>query len=74
LEGFEEGLDSWARYPCALAMDDTMDEPSMQADLWFGYGTLMKAYGKRLRRLLSKGWHGPHGYYGRWTFRGNFLS
>jgi hypothetical protein len=24
--------------------------------------------------LLDKGWHGPHGYYGRWTMEGDILG
>ncbi|WP_192357701.1 hypothetical protein [Mesorhizobium mediterraneum] len=42
--------------------------------IWTGYIFLMRAYGRRLQRLLSQGyWQGPHGFKGRWTFRGDFL-
>jgi hypothetical protein len=34
----------------------------------------MRAYGNRLKDLLSRGWHGPHGFYGKWTITGEFLQ
>ena len=71
---FEEGLDSWARYPCSLSSATSMDERIMRHDLWSGYLRLMRAYGNRLATLLANEWHGPHGFYGRYTFTGTFLS
>ena len=63
LEQFEEGIESWARYPCGLSVVTSTDEAVMGHHLWLGYVRLMRAYG-----LLSREWHGPHGFYGRWTF------
>jgi len=34
----------------------------------------MKAYGAKLKMLLSDLWQGPHGFKGRWTFEGDFLG
>lgn len=70
LQQFEDGLDSWARYPCGLTADTSKHEAKLQDELWAGYLRLMVAYRKRLRALLSsKLWHGPHGFSGRWTFQ-----
>lgn len=75
LAAFEQGLESWARYPCALSVEDSVPEPPMTSAIWAGYIFLMRAYGRRLQQLLSeKPWDGPHGFKGRWTFSGNFLS
>jgi hypothetical protein len=30
---------------------------------------MIRAHTKRLKVLLSKGWKGPHGFYGRFTFK-----
>jgi hypothetical protein len=43
LEQFEEGLESWARYPCGLSLATSMVEGIMQHDLWSGYIRLMRA-------------------------------
>jgi len=74
LEEFESGLDSWFRYPCALNIQDTMEERHLYQDLWDGYGKLMSAYGKKLGKLFNKGWNGPHGFYGQWAIKGDFLG
>jgi hypothetical protein len=74
LEQFEEGLESWARYPCGLTATESRNHRIMQKRVWNGYLALMEAYGKRLTLLLSKQWNGPHGFRGRWTFQGEFLS
>lgn len=74
LRQFEEGLESWARYPCSVSAVGAMDEPILQPDLWQGYTRLMRAYGNRMKKLLSSSWHGPHGYYARYEFRGEFLN
>jgi len=74
LKGFEGGLESWARYPCALTVERTEQADSLAPELWAGYIRVIRAYGIRLRSLLSKRyWVGPHGFSGRWTFRGDFL-
>ncbi|HWM32019.1 MAG TPA: hypothetical protein VNO69_10025 [Methyloceanibacter sp.] len=75
LKGFEGGLDSWARYPCGLTYGQTEYANSLAPELWNGYLRVMRAYGNRLCKLLSKGiWHGPHGFSGQWRFEGEFLS
>lgn len=75
LRGFESGLESWARYPCALTLDRTKQADSLAPELWGGYRRVMSAYGRKLRELLSKkGWSGPHGFSGKWRFDGEFLS
>ncbi|PBB92134.1 hypothetical protein CK215_14510 [Mesorhizobium sp. WSM3864] len=75
LAAFEQGLESWARYPCALSVEVSVPEPAMTSAIWSGYVFLMRAYGRRLQRLLSdRFWEGPHGFKGRWTFRGEFLG
>jgi hypothetical protein len=74
LKGFEGGLESWARYPCALTFDRTERADSIAPELWTGYVRVMRAYGIRLQSLLSKKtWVGPHGFAGRWNFSGDFL-
>lgn len=74
LVAFEEGLESWARYPCALSVDETDDQDSLTDELWQQYLFLMRAYGKRLCELISKGWKGPHGCFGTWEMRGDYLA
>lgn len=74
LQRFEEGLESWARYPCSLTVETTMDENPMPANLWAAYLRVMRAYGRRLKELLSREWHGPHGFYGRWRIQGEYLA
>jgi hypothetical protein len=74
LKAFESGLDSWFRYPCALTAQDTKREDPLFDELWAGYGKIMRAYGKKLGVLLSKGWNGPHGTYGLWTIQGQSLG
>ncbi len=63
LEGFEDGLDSWARYPCALTAAGTKEEAVLPDRMWAGYQTLMRAYGNRMIKLLAAGWVGPDGTY-----------
>jgi len=75
LRGFEEGLDSWARYPCSLSVETSTDQGTITIDLWSGYIRLMRAYGNKLQKLLTRRlWQGPHGFSGRWEFSDNFLA
>jgi hypothetical protein len=74
LEEFESGLESWFRYPCALTMAATLQDRDLRPELWEGYGTVMRAYGKKLTTLLAMGWKGPCGFYGRWETQGEFLG
>lgn len=74
LRAFEEGLDSWFRYPCALTVEDTKDERQLYDHLWNGYSELMRGYGRKLTTLLGQWWQGPHGFYGRWIIGSEFLA
>jgi hypothetical protein len=74
LEEFEGGLESWARYPCALSLEESRQEKALRHDLWNGYRHLMRAYVLRMQSLLSEAqWKGPHGFSGKITFGGNFF-
>jgi hypothetical protein len=68
LQQFEDGLESWARYPCGLEALDTVHPSVMGPSLWDGYERVMRAYGNKLVDLLKGGWCGPHGYHATWTF------
>lgn len=74
LKTFEDGLDSWFRYPCALTVEASKEEGHLYDHLWRGYSAVMRAYGRKLAALLGKGWHGPHGFYGRWIISGEHLG
>jgi hypothetical protein len=70
LSRFQHGLESWARYPCALNANETNAEQNLSPALWAGYLRLMYAYGKELMLLLQHGWDGPHGASGHFEFHG----
>jgi hypothetical protein len=74
LDAFEQGLESWARYPCGLSYETSLKEGHISPKLWEGYLRLMKAYGNKMTHLLRGGWVGPHEFSGRWKFRENFLD
>lgn len=74
LARFENGLESWARYPCALHAHETDAEQNLSPDLWADYLGLMRAYGKSLMALLQQGWDGPHGVSGYFEFQGSYLG
>lgn len=74
LREFERGIESWARYPCALSASESESEQVLPNGLWRRYRRLMRAYGKRLKVLLGRGWSGPHGAGGLWEVRGEFLG
>ena len=74
LRGFEDGLESWARYPCSLSKEDAKKEQLLSEKLWKGYEWLVPAYGRKLRNLLSKEWRGPHGFHGSYKIKGSFLG
>jgi len=74
LSTFEAGLESWARYPCALSFTEAMTAQNLSDHLWADYRLLMRAYGNRLQRLLERGWTGPHGFYCRWEFSGQWFE
>lgn len=68
-EALAEGSTSWARYPCGRDADDVRPEGQFTARLWVKYCDMMAAYTAKLRKLLTKGWKGPYGRYGNWTFQ-----
>lgn len=74
LKNFEDGLDSWFRYPCALTAEETQEQSHLYDHLWHGYSAVMRAYGRKLTTLLGKGWQGPHGFYGRWIITGEHFG
>lgn len=75
LREFEDGIESWSRYPCALTAQETQIEARMTKSLWVGYLRVMNAYGNRLRKMMSSGlWRGPHGVEGRWHFFGEAMA
>lgn len=74
IQEFQRGLTSWARYPCALYADQSEWEQILTERLWCRYKALMHAYGARMMKLLERGWSGPHGSGGAWSFEGDFLS
>jgi len=71
---FENGNESWARYPCSLTKDSTADPIALDKKLWARYQWLIGAYGKRLVKLLEKNWEGPHGFSGHYEISGCFFD
>lgn len=57
----EEGVSSWARYPCGLTLQSTTIEKAVTKKLWSGYNKVFALYSKRLEKLLSKKWRNPYG-------------
>lgn len=58
----EDGLESWARYPCGLTQERAAFELVMTDAIWQSYNVMFLACGRRLERLLSKGFKGPDGH------------
>jgi hypothetical protein len=71
LAAFEEGNDSWMRYPCSRRASDLRTEPQLQDRLWNAYSRVMRGYGLKLIRLLGQGWKGSHGFAGSWRMYGS---
>lgn len=65
---FEEGIETWSRYPCGLNAHQTDYQRWFTPELWHAYCDLMRRYGCKLRAHLEKGWAGPHGAFGKWRF------
>ena len=74
LAEFENGNESWMRYPCGRRANDIQDEKALSDKLWNAYLRAMGGYGTKLMRLLGKGWHGPHGFEARWEMSGEWLG
>lgn len=68
IQVFEEAIETWSRYPSGLTAAQTDHQRWFTPELWQSYCDLMRRYGLRLRQHLEKGWDGPHGSGGRWTF------
>ena len=52
----QDGLESWARYPCGLTHQKVIHELVMTEPLWENYKSMFSACGRRLEKLLTKGW------------------
>lgn len=74
IQAFQRGLTSWARYPCALYAKDSEWEQILTERLWRQYRLMMRAYGARIMKLLERGWSGPHGSGGVWSFDSAFFE
>lgn len=68
LGAFENGLDSWARYPTALQVGHESERLILTSHLWIKYLELFQRYRKEIHKLLSKEWQGPHDFCGSYTF------
>ena len=66
-KALSKGNESWARYPCGRNADDVQPEQSWSPELWIKYCDMIRAYARKMQRLLGKGWVGPYGHYGSWT-------
>lgn len=67
-DALSDGNESWARYPCGRDAEDINLEGHFTPHLWVKYCDMMQAYHVKMRKLLEKGWQGPHGNHGRWSF------
>ena len=74
LAAFEDGNESWMRYPCGRHADDIARQRPLHDTLWVGYRRVMRGYGKKLTRLLAKGWTDPLGQKGTWTLGWDYLD
>ena len=61
LAAFEEGLESWARYPCGLTHQGPAYERAVTPKLWSNYNAMFETHRRRLENLLTKPWRAPSG-------------
>jgi hypothetical protein len=61
LLSFEDGLESWARYPCGLTHQGKSYEGLVTPQLWAGYNKMFPIYQARLEELLTTTWRAPSG-------------
>jgi hypothetical protein len=61
LAAFEDGLESWARYPCALTHQGKSYERQVTPELWAGYTRMFSTHQVRLEKLLTGVWRAPSG-------------
>ena len=74
LERLEKGIETWARYPCGLTESQTQDLRSYNEEFWGPYQHAMKAYGRKMKILLRKGWNGPHHISGQFKLTGKLFE
>ncbi len=74
LRYFEDGLESWARYPCSLNINETKEQELLSKKMWGNYLWLVRAYEKRFKKLIAKGWDGPHEFSGSFKIEGTWLD
>lgn len=72
LREFEDGLTSWARYPCPTTSDELRPQKYFSDRLWMQYRAQFSRYSAEMRSLLGQTWRGPHVFEGRYTIEGNF--
>jgi len=74
LKALEDGLESWARYPCGLNKGDTRPERPMTDALWSEYCNAMSELGGIYKQLLANYWKGSHAFHGKYTIEGDWLG
>jgi hypothetical protein len=74
LETLEDGLESWARYPCALTAAKTKEQLTFNPILWNAYLQVSHYYASKLTKLLGRKWNGPHGFNGLYEISDDFFS
>lgn len=74
LKYYENGLESWARYPCGLNWAQTKEQNLLSEKEWKNYLWLLRAYESRFKKLMLKGWKGPHEFSGSFEIRGTWLQ
>ena len=74
LKYFEDGLESWARYPCGLNWAQTKEQELLKEKMWKNYLSLMKSYEVKFKKLIAKGWKGPHAFEGSFKITGIWLG
>ena len=72
LVALESGINSWARYPCPLSIDNFSDTLCFNERLWENYLKLTNRYKESLISLMQKKWKGPHSELRHYTFSGGF--
>ncbi|MFT6462471.1 MAG: hypothetical protein ACJA0Y_001976 [Maricaulis maris] len=68
LLAIENGLSSWARYPCAVHAGFEDTELEFTQELWSRYALVNDRFVLGLETLLEKNWKGSHGFEGYYTF------
>ncbi|CAA0082596.1 Uncharacterised protein [Zhongshania aliphaticivorans] len=74
LKYFEDGLESWARYPCGLNWAQTKDPNLLTKKVWNNYLWLVGVYEARFKKIMLNGWEGPHHFEGSFEITGDWLQ